>query len=88
MTKQENPADTNIEYPKAGGSMNDIKNNKQIFNNASALRQGENEHNEKSVSTVSSFHTMMIGDTTVRLSFSDNGDLSTQLANAFQTMLN
>ena len=31
--------------------------------------------------------TMMIGDTTVRLSFSDSGDLNKQLANAFKTML-
>lgn len=32
-------------------------------------------------------HTMTVGDTTVRLRFSERGDLDTRLANAFTSML-
>lgn len=68
--------------------MNDNANNKQAFVNASPPNQENNERHDKSVPTVSDSRTIAIGDTTVRLSFNDSGDLNTRLANAFQTMLN
>lgn len=68
--------------------MNDNANNKQAFVNVSLPNQENNERHDKSVPTVSDSRTIAIGDTTVRLSFNDSGDLSTRLANAFQTMLN
>ena len=47
----------------------------------------EREDNTKNVSNVLTSHTVTIGDTTVRLSFSDSGSLSTRLASAFNSML-
>ena len=68
--------------------MNDHVNNKQAVISVSPPKQENSERRDKSVSTVSNPHTMSVGDTTVRLSFNDSGDLNTRLANAFQTMLN
>ena len=62
-------------------------NNRQAFVNVSLPNQEYNERHDKSVPTVSDSRTMSVGDTTVRLSFNDSGDLNTRLANAFQTML-
>lgn len=62
-------------------------NNKQAVVNVSPPNQENNERHDKGVSTVSNPRTMSVGDTTVRLSFNDSGDLNTRLANAFQTML-
>lgn len=67
--------------------MNDSANNRQTVINVPLPKQENSERHDKSVSTVSSPRTMSVGDTTVRLSFNDSGDLSTRLANAFQTML-
>ena len=47
----------------------------------------EQEDNKENVSNGSAPRTMMVGDTTVRLSFSDSGSLSTRLASAFNSML-
>ena len=49
--------------------------------------QEEKESNTEPVTTVLTPYIMTVGDTIVRLSFSDNGRLSTQLANAFSAML-
>ena len=68
--------------------MNDNVNNRQAVISAPLSRQENNERHDKSVPTVSDSRTMSVGDTTVRLSFNDSGDLNTRLANAFQTMLN
>ena len=68
--------------------MNDSANNRQTVINVPLPKQENNERHDKGVSTVSNPRTMSVGDTTVRLSFNDSGDLSTRLANAFQTMLN
>ena len=62
-------------------------NNKQAVVNVSHPNQENSERHDKGVSTVLNSRTMTIEDTTVRLSFNDSGDLSTRLANAFQTML-
>ena len=62
-------------------------NNREAVINAPFLQQENNERHDKSVPTVSDSRTMSVGDTTVRLSFNDSGDLNTRLANAFQTML-
>ncbi len=62
-------------------------NNKQAVISVPLSKQENNEHHNKGVSTVSNSRTMSVGDTTVRLSFNDSGDLNTLLANAFQTML-
>lgn len=64
--------------------MNDNLNNVQAIINAPPSKQEDNEHNG---STVPNSRAMTIGDTTVRLSFSDSGDISTRLANAFNAML-
>ena len=87
MTKTAYSANTIIEYSKAGDQMNDNANNKRAFVNVSLPNQENNERHDKSVPTVSDSRTIAIGDTTVRLSFNDSGDLNTLLANAFQTML-
>lgn len=63
-------------------------NNREAVISAPLSRQENNERHDKGVSTVSNPRTMSVGDTTVRLSFNDSGDLNTRLANAFQTMLN
>lgn len=63
-------------------------NNREAVINAPFLQQENNECHDKDVSTVLNSRTMSVGDTTVRLSFNDSGDLNTRLANAFQTMLN
>lgn len=62
-------------------------NNKQAVVNVLPPKQENSERHDKGVSTVSNPRTMSVGDTTVRLSFNDSGDLNTRLANAFQTML-
>ena len=67
--------------------MNDNVNNRQAVISAPLSWQENNERHDKGVSTVSNPRTMSVGDTTVRLSFNDSGDLNTRLANAFQTML-
>ena len=67
--------------------MNDSANNRQTVINVPLPKQENSERHDKSVSTVLNSRTMTIEDTTVRLSFNDSGDLSTRLANAFQTML-
>lgn len=64
--------------------MNDNLNNVQAIINAPPSKQ---EDNGRSDSTVPNSRDMMIGGTTVRLSFSDSGDLNTRLANAFNSML-
>lgn len=87
MSKTAYSANTIIEYSKAGDQMNDNVNNREAVINAPFLQQENNERHDKDVSTVLNSRTMSVGDTTVRLSFNDSGDLSTRLANAFQTML-
>lgn len=67
--------------------MNDSANNRQTVIDVPLSRQENSERHDKGVSTVSNPRTMSVGDTTVRLSFNDSGDLNTRLANAFQTML-
>lgn len=76
-----------IEYSKAGEWMDNKMNNAKVIDNAS-FDQAENKYDEISPSSVDDPRTMSVGDTTVRLSFNDSGDLNTRLANAFQTMLN
>ena len=88
MTKTAYSANTIIEYSKAGDQMKCNVNNREAVINAPFLQQENNERHDKSVPTVSDSRTIAIGDTTVRLSFNDSGDLNTLLANAFQTMLN
>ena len=87
MTKTAYSANTIIEYSKAGDQMKCNLNNREAVINAPFLQQENNERHDKDVSTVLNSRTMSVGDTTVRLSFNDSGDLSTRLANAFQTML-
>ena len=87
MTKTAYSANTIIEYSKAGDQMKCNVNNREAVINAPFLQQENNERHDKNVSTVSDSRTIAIGDTTVRLSFNDSGDLNTLLANAFQTML-
>lgn len=67
--------------------MNYNVNNKQAVDRFPPIEQEDNDRNGKDVSTALSPRTLTIGDTTVHLSFNDSGDLNTQLANAFQTML-
>ena len=67
--------------------MDNKMNNAKVIDNAS-FDQAENKYDEISPSSVDDPRTMSVGDTTVRLSFNDSGDLNTRLANAFQTMLN
>ena len=67
--------------------MNDNVNNRQAVISVPLSRQENNERHDKDVSTVLNSRTMSVGNTTVRLSFNDSGDLNTRLANAFQTML-
>lgn len=62
-------------------------NNRQAVISAPLSRQENSECHDKGVSTVSNPRIMSVGDTTVRLSFNDSGDLNTRLADAFQTML-
>ena len=81
-------ANTMIEYCKTGDQMNDNAKNTQAVINALLSHQEDNKRHDKSVSLAPKPHTMMIGDTTVHLCFTDSGDLHTRLANAFQTMLN
>lgn len=81
-------ANTIIEYSKAGDQMKNNVNNRQAVINAPPSKQEDNERHNKSGSTALNSRTMVIGDMTVRFSFNDSGDLSTRLANAFQTMLN
>ena len=88
MTKTAYSANTIIESFKAGDQMNDNVNNRQAVISAPLSQQENNERHDKGVSTVPNPRTMSVGDTTVRLSFNDSGDLNTRLANAFQTMLN
>ena len=87
MTKTAYSANTIIEYSKAGDQMKCNVNNKQAVVNVLPPKQENSERRDKGVSTVSNPRTMSVGDTTVRLSFNDSGDLNTRLANAFQTML-
>ena len=75
-----------IEYPKAGEWMDNKMNNAKGLINAS-FDQSENKHGEINSSSGDDPRTMMIGDTTVNISFSESGDLHTRLANAFNTML-
>ena len=67
--------------------MDDKMNNAKVIDNAS-FDQAENKYGGMNSSSEANPRTMTIGDTTVRLSFNDSGDLNTRLANAFQTMLN
>ena len=76
-----------IKYSKAGDQMNNKANHRQAVINAPLSKQENNKRHDKGVSTVSNPRTMSVGDTTVRLSFNDGGDLNTRLANAFQMML-
>lgn len=87
MTKTAYSANTIIESFKAGDQMNDNVNNKQVVISVSPPKQENSGRHDKGVSTVPNPRTMSVGDTTVRLSFNDSGDLNTRLANAFQTML-
>lgn len=64
--------------------MNNKANNVQAASSAPCSEQEDNKENESYGSIP---HTMMVGDTTVRLSFSDSGSLSTRLASAFNSML-
>lgn len=64
--------------------MNNKANNVQA---ASSAPCSEQEDNKENVSNGSTPRTVTIGDTTVRLSFSDSGSLSTRLASAFNSML-
>lgn len=59
-------------------------NNAQTVSSAPLSERQDDEKNESYGSIP---HTMMVGDTTVRLSFSDSGSLSTRLASAFNSML-
>ena len=88
MTKTAYSANTIIKSFIAGDQMNDNVNNRQAVISAPLSRQENNERHDKGVSTVPNPRTMSVGDTTVRLSFNDSGDLNKRLANAFQTMLN
>ena len=69
-------------------NINTISNNSDTKNNAySPELQEEKATNDETVTAVLNPYIMTVGDTIVRLSFSDNGRLSTQLANAFSAML-
>lgn len=67
--------------------MNNNVNNAQGAIAAPISKQEVSAHNDKSVSIVPSPRTIEIGDTTVRLSFSESGDFNTRLASAFNSML-
>lgn len=63
--------------------INDMNNAQTV----SSAPLSERQDDEKNESYGSIPHRMMVGDTTVRLSFSDSGSLSTRLASAFNSML-
>lgn len=64
--------------------MNNDTNKVQTVSSAPLSERQDDEKNE-SYGSIS--HSMMVGDTTVRISFSDSGSLSTRLASAFNSML-
>ena len=67
--------------------MNDKLNNAQESNNASSVNREKAAMYSGLPEAALIPRTIMIGDTKVRLSFSDSGDLNKQLANAFKAML-
>ena len=67
--------------------MKNITDYKQAQNNALSQEQKESKANRIESAAVSKSLTVTVGDTTIRLSFNGRDSISTQLANAFSTML-